>query len=93
MRTTRTTVLALALASAAMAEPPPTPEPITRFDGDVVVRATLRSANDLMLMGQLSDDAWSHSPGIGGASDWRLPRDRRPVAGCLRSWPSRSPEL
>ena len=65
----------LLFTSLAMAEPPVV-EPFTRFDGEVVVRATLRSAQDLMLMGQLSDDPWTHAPGIGAASDWRLSRDR-----------------
>ncbi len=60
-------------------EQPPQAEEVVRFDGDVVIRATIRNAQDLMLLNQLSDDPWSHSPGIGGASDWRLTRDRLPV--------------
>ncbi|MFM7806976.1 MAG: hypothetical protein ACKPEA_03485, partial [Planctomycetota bacterium] len=55
------------------------PDAVTRFDGEVVVRAMLRSAGDLMLMGQLSDDPWSHSVGVGAESDWRLSRDRLPA--------------
>ena len=69
---------ALASLACAFAQGPET-EPVVRFDGEMVVRATLRSAQDLMLMGQLSDDPWSHSPGIGAPSDWRLSRDHLPT--------------
>ena len=78
--TPRITASLLALASlwplsVAIAQAPE-PEPVERYDGQVVVRATLRNAQDLMLMTQLSDDPWSHAPGIGAPSDWRLPRER-----------------
>ena len=45
-----------------------------RFDGEVVVRLFIRDAADLMLVGQLSSDAWTHGPEIGAWSDWRLGR-------------------
>ena len=45
-------------------------------DGTCVVRVTLRDARDVMLMGQLSDDCWSHQPDEAGRMDWRVPRDR-----------------
>jgi hypothetical protein len=64
--------------SIALAQAPEA-ERVERFDGEVVVRATLRNAQDLMLMSQLSDDPWSHAPGIGTASDWRLSRERLAV--------------
>lgn len=54
-------------------------EPITRYTGEVVIRATLRNAQDLMLINQLSDDPWSHAPGIGALSDWRISRDALPT--------------
>ena len=86
MHHVRSIAAAACLASSVWADPPtgapvtpPQAEPIARFDGEVVVRATLRNAADLMLMGQLSDDAWSHSPGMGVPSDWRLSRARLPV--------------
>ena len=79
MRPLKTVAAILFACACAFAEPPGDPEPITRFDGEVVVRATLRTANDLMLMGQLSDDPWTHSPGLGGTSDWRLSRERLPA--------------
>jgi len=79
MRNACPLILGLIVAVAASADPPATPEPIVRFDGEVVVRATLRNAQDLMLLGQLSEDPWSHAPGIGVASDWRLPRANLPT--------------
>ena len=54
-------------------------EPVTRYDDEVVIRATLRNAQDLMLMSQLSDDPWSHAPGIGAPSDWRVNRSALPT--------------
>jgi hypothetical protein len=45
-------------------------------DGTCVVRVALRDARDVMLMGQLSDDCWSHQPDEAGRMDWRVPRDR-----------------
>jgi len=54
-------------------------EPVTRYEGEMVIRATLRNARDLMLMNQLSDDPWSHAPGIGAPSDWRVKRDALPT--------------
>jgi murein tripeptide amidase MpaA len=57
----------------------PDEEPITRYDEEVVIRATLRNARDLMLMNQLSEDPWSHAPGVGAPSDWRLKRDALPT--------------
>jgi hypothetical protein len=54
-------------------------EPVTRYDDEVVIRATLRNAQDLMLMSQLSDDPWSHAPGIGAPSDWRVKRSALPT--------------
>jgi hypothetical protein len=40
-----------------------------------VVRVTPRDARDVMLMGQLSDDCWSHAAGERGAMDWRVSRE------------------
>jgi murein tripeptide amidase MpaA len=54
-------------------------EPVVRFDDEVVIRATLRNARDLMLINQLSDDPWSHAPGIGAPSDWRVKREALPT--------------
>lgn len=54
---------------------------VTRFDGDVVVRALLRTPRDLLRMSQLSEDPWTHAPAAGGTSDWRLSRSR---LGALR---------
>ena len=59
----------LASAPAAL---PIEPNDMTRFDGDVVVRVSIRSAQDLMLVNQLSDDMWSHHVGIGGDADFRM---------------------
>lgn len=42
----------------------PSEEPVC-FDDQVVIRATISNARDLMLLNQLSDDPWTHSPGIG----------------------------
>ncbi|NBX25959.1 MAG: hypothetical protein EBQ99_07925 [Planctomycetes bacterium] len=61
-------------------EPAVAEDPV-RFDGQVVVRATLRTPRDLLRMQQLSDDPWTHAPAAGGTSDWRLPRSR---LGALR---------
>ncbi|MBM4007294.1 MAG: hypothetical protein FJ292_06985 [Planctomycetes bacterium] len=69
-------VLAALLSFSTARAQVPELEPIERYDGEVVVRATLRNAQDLMLLTQLSDDPWSHAPGIGAPSDWRLPRER-----------------
>lgn len=71
----RFVLAALLPFSAALAQVPEA-EPVERYDGEVVVRATLRNAQDLMLITQLSDDPWSHAPGIGTPSDWRLSRER-----------------
>jgi murein tripeptide amidase MpaA len=54
---------------------------VVRFEGEVVVRAMLRTPRDLLRMQQLSDDPWTHAPAAGGTSDWRLPRSR---LGALR---------
>lgn len=48
------------------------PTDTVRFDGDVVVRVSIRSAQDLMLVNQLSDDMWSHHVGVGGDADFRM---------------------
>jgi hypothetical protein len=40
-----------------------------------VVRVTLRDARDVMLLGQLSDDCWSHAPDEAGRMDWRVPSE------------------
>ena len=72
----RTMILALLLGATPLCAQTPEPEPVTRFDGEVVVRVTLRDAQDLMLIGQLSDDPWSHAPGVGADSDWRMSRER-----------------
>ena len=69
-------VAASACLSAVAAPDAPQPEPIVRFEGEAVVRVFIRSAQDLMLMTQLSDDAWTHGPAVGATSDWRLSRDR-----------------
>ena len=84
-----TTVVVCSLALQAFAEPPADApveapldaevEPITRYDGEAVIRATLRDARDLMLINQLSDDPWSHAPGIGAPSDWRVKREVLPT--------------
>ena len=56
-------------------------EASARFEGEVVVRALLRTPRDLLRMQQLSDDPWTHAPAAGGTSDWRLSRSR---LGALR---------
>lgn len=56
----------------------PSEEPVC-FDDQVVIRATISNARDLILLNQLSDDPWTHSPGIGGTSDWRISRDKLKV--------------
>ena len=58
--------------AAAPAVLPIDPNDMVRFDGDVVVRVSIRSAQDLMLVNQLSDDMWSHHVGIGGDADFRM---------------------
>ena len=57
---------------SAPAALPIDPNDMVRFDGDVVVRVSIRSAQDLMLVNQLSDDMWSHHVGIGGDADFRM---------------------
>ena len=89
MKILSTTAVACSLALHAFAAPPidapaqvppgAEAEPITRYDGEMVIRATLRDARDLMLMNQLSDDPWSHAPGIGAPSDWRVRREVLPT--------------
>ena len=69
-------VLAALMSFSTARAQAPQMEPIERYDGEVVVRATVRNAQDLMLLTQLSDDPWSHAPGIGAPSDWRLSRER-----------------
>ena len=56
----------------------PAEDPVC-FDDQVVIRALIAHARDLMLLNQLSDDPWTHSPGIGGTSDWRISRDKLSV--------------
>ena len=68
---TQTVTVADALAAAPVAAPID-PNDMVRFDGDVVVRVSIRSAQDLMLVNQLSDDMWSHHVGIGGDADFRM---------------------
>ena len=58
--------------ASAPAALPIDPNDMVRFDGDVVVRVSIRSAQDLMLVNQLSDDMWSHHVGIGGDADFRM---------------------
>jgi murein tripeptide amidase MpaA len=89
VRTLSTIAVAWALTVMAIAAPPTDLPPEAarleqdetpvRFDGEVVIRATLRNARDLMLINQLSDDPWSHAPGIGAPSDWRVKRDALPT--------------
>ncbi|MFZ4722632.1 MAG: M14 family zinc carboxypeptidase [Phycisphaerales bacterium] len=89
MKTLSTIAVAWALTVMAIAAPPTDLPPEAarieqdetpvRFDGEVVIRATLRNARDLMLINQLSDDPWSHAPGIGAPSDWRVKRDALPT--------------
>ena len=64
--TTKAVTVADALAAA------PAPIDTARFDGDVVVRVLIRSAQDLLLVNQLSDDMWSHHIGVGGEADFRM---------------------
>jgi len=54
------------------AAPAVVPTDTVRFDGDVVVRVSIRSAQDLMLVNQLSDDMWSHHVAVGGDADFRM---------------------
>ncbi len=42
----------------------------TRYDGQMLVRVTLRGAHDLLLINQLALDCWSHSAGPAQGSDW-----------------------
>ena len=58
--------------ASAPAALPIDPNDMVRFDGDVVVRVSIRSAQDLMLVNQLSDDMWSHHVGVGGDADFRM---------------------
>ena len=60
------------VVAAAPVALPIDPIEMARFDGDVVVRVSIRSAQDLMLVNQLSDDMWSHHVGIGGDADFRM---------------------
>ncbi len=79
-----TTCLAPASAGVPPVQALPAPdgaEAPARFDGEVVVRAMLRTPRDLLRMNQLSQDPWTHAPAAGGTSDWRLPRSR---LGALR---------
>ncbi len=59
-------------ADVLAAAPAVVPTDTVRFDGDVVVRVSIRSAQDLMLVNQLSDDMWSHHVGVGGDADFRM---------------------
>jgi murein tripeptide amidase MpaA len=52
----------------------PDGEPVERFDGQVVVRLLVRDGSDMMLVGQLSNDPWTHGPAVGAWSDWRMDR-------------------
>ena len=52
----------------------PNGEAVDSYEGQVVVRLFLRNPADLMLVGQLSDDAWTHAPRVGDWSDWRMER-------------------
>ncbi|MFM7808234.1 MAG: M14 family metallopeptidase, partial [Planctomycetota bacterium] len=89
MKILSTMAVACSLALHALAAPPidapaqvplgAEAEAVTRYDGEMVIRATLRDARDLMLMNQLSDDPWSHAPGIGAPSDWRVRREVLPT--------------
>lgn len=45
-----------------------------RFDGDKVVRVTIRDQADLDIMDAISPDPWSHTVGIGEV-DYRVPAD------------------
>ncbi len=58
-------LLALALVFPAFAEP-------VRFDNHKVVRAAIRSVEDLHTLQQLSPDVWSHRVDLGEA-DFRIP--------------------
>jgi hypothetical protein len=60
------------VADVLAAAPAVVPTDTVRFDGDVVARVSIRSAQDLMLVNQLSDDMWSHHVGIGGDADFRM---------------------
>jgi murein tripeptide amidase MpaA len=67
------------LAGSATAQPTPLPPPALppeRFDGHAVVRATIRTAEELDTLRRLSADSWScTTPGL-GVSDWRIAPDR-----------------
>ncbi|MCE9620668.1 MAG: M14 family metallocarboxypeptidase [Planctomycetes bacterium] len=68
---------ALAFAPPAHGQPVAVPADqgaleMARFDGDVVARVLIRSAPDLVLVNQLSNDMWSHGVDVGGEADFRL---------------------
>ena len=69
--TTKGVAVPAAFAAAPAAAPLDLND-MVRFDGDVVARVSIRSAQDLMLVNQLSDDMWSHHVGIGGDADFRM---------------------
>jgi murein tripeptide amidase MpaA len=66
--------LTLAAGSPAMAQVDASRAegPVTRFDGDKVVRVQVRSAQDLMTLNSLSDDVWTESVRRGGHADIRV---------------------
>ncbi|HLO41724.1 MAG TPA: M14 family zinc carboxypeptidase [Phycisphaerales bacterium] len=53
------------LALPALAQPAAIPgDPqVARYDGQMLVRVTIRELRDLMLLGQVAPETWSHTPG------------------------------
>jgi hypothetical protein len=68
-------LLTLLAASAAHAQPLAPAEHMARFDGDVVARVTLRSAQDARLVESLAHDRWScGEPNHSGHADYQFAR-------------------
>ncbi|HYE02830.1 MAG TPA: M14 family metallopeptidase [Phycisphaerales bacterium] len=69
----------LFLAALGLVQAAPAQEPPARFDGHKVVRASVRTLNDLRVLLAVSEDPWSESVGVGGPVDFRVPADALPV--------------
>lgn len=61
--------LAAVQASAQPLAEPGSPDTV-RYDGQKVIRATIRNAGDLMLLNQVAPDCWSHSQGPSAEGSW-----------------------
>jgi murein tripeptide amidase MpaA len=68
----RTALLVVALASSVYAQPLAPAGTGVRYDGQKVVRATIRSQQDMDTMLSLSPDMWSHHVEVGGEADFQM---------------------